>query len=63
MSRRRIESASDEGGAQNRARQQHWRAVDVAAMIIAALQVVLPFVLVLVAAAAGVYGLFMLAFG
>jgi ABC-type Fe3+ transport system permease subunit len=48
--------------ADGRAGQQHWRALDVAAMILAALQVILPYVFVLLAAVAGAYGLFMLAF-
>ena len=71
MIRRRAENSdpdADHGGGNDRgsrarAREQHWHLVDVAAMIIAALQVVLPIVLVLLAAAAGAYGLFMLAFG
>jgi hypothetical protein len=43
--------------------EQHWRAVDILAMVIAALQVMLPLVLAILAAVAGAYGLFMLAFG
>jgi len=44
-------------------RQQHWRAVDVIAMILAALQVVLPIAAVILAGAGAAYLLFMLAFG
>jgi hypothetical protein len=69
MSRRR--AARGNGSAEHhgndntgsRAREQHWSLVDVVAMIIAAFRIILPLVLVLLAAAAGAYGLFMLAFG
>jgi ABC-type Fe3+ transport system permease subunit len=63
LSRRRV-GASDEGEASRTVgREQHWRAVDILAMVVAALQVMLPLVLVILAAVAGAYGLFMLAFG
>jgi hypothetical protein len=44
-------------------REHHWRAVDILAMVIAALGVMLPLVLAVLAAVAAAYGLFMLAFG
>ncbi len=46
-----------------RGAEQRWSLIDIGAMILAALQVILPFVLILLAATAAAYGLFMLAFG
>ncbi|NBF41937.1 MAG: hypothetical protein GVY14_16130, partial [Spirochaetes bacterium] len=43
--------------------EHRWSLLDIGAMILAALQVILPFVLILLAAVAAAYGLFMLAFG
>ncbi len=44
-------------------RDEHWSALDIFAMIIAAFRVLLPPMLAILAAAAAAYGLFMLAFG
>ena len=43
--------------------EHRWSLLDIGAMILAALQVILPFVLILLAAVTAAYGLFMLAFG
>ncbi len=43
--------------------EHRWSLLDIGALILAALQVILPFVLILLAAVAAAYGLFMLAFG
>ena len=43
--------------------EHRWSFLDIGAMILAALQVILPFVLIILAATAAAYGLFMLAFG
>ena len=53
------------GGHKGRGRdaEHRWSLLDIGAMILAALQVILPFVLILLAAVAAAYGLFMLAFG
>ena len=61
MLRDRLRLRSDDEHSGNR--DEHWSAVDIIAMVLAALQVVLPYVLVIIAAAAGAFGLFMLAFG
>ena len=42
---------------------QHWSAVDIFAMIIAAFRVILPPMIAILAAATAAYGLFMLLFG
>lgn len=64
---RRSRRARDRGAGRDtglgRGAEHHWSLIDIGAMIIAALQVILPFVLILLAAVAGAYGLFMLAFG
>ena len=43
--------------------EHRWSLIDIGALILAALQVILPFVVILLAATAAAYGLFMLAFG
>ncbi|MFO7781428.1 MAG: hypothetical protein R6W94_07350 [Spirochaetia bacterium] len=42
--------------------EHRWSLLDIGAMILAALQVILPFLLILLAATAAAYGLFVLAF-
>ena len=43
--------------------EHRWSFIDIGALILAALQVILPFVVILLAATAAAYGLFILAFG
>jgi hypothetical protein len=43
--------------------EEHWSLLDIGVFIVAALRVILPFMLILLATVAGAYGLFMLAFG
>ncbi len=44
-------------------REERWRAIDVAAMVFAALRIVVPYLFVILAITAAVFGLFMLVFG
>jgi cobalamin biosynthesis Mg chelatase CobN len=48
---------------QEGSRQERWRFIDISAMVIAVLQVILPITLILLAAVAGTYWLFILLFG
>jgi hypothetical protein len=44
-------------------RQERWRLIDISAMVLAVLQIILPITLILLAAVAGTYWLFILLFG
>ncbi|NBB89927.1 MAG: hypothetical protein GVY23_01825 [Spirochaetes bacterium] len=66
--RRRSRSGRNPGGRTDgrpdigRDDEHRWSLIDIGAMILAALQVILPFVVILLAATGAAYGLFILAF-